>query len=102
MSLRSQVVWPPDPDPRLSCAGRGKKGGLHPALHELHRLLARALKKTEAVWPALEQAYALVHQAAHVLANHEDEKGQAVRERYEKVLDTIREQQTSLGTLGAA
>jgi len=71
-------------------------------LNELRRLLARALKKTEAVWPALEQAYALVHQAAHVLANHEDERGQAVRERYEKVLDTMREQQASLGTLGEA
>ena len=65
-------------------------------------MLTRALKKTEALWPALEQAYALVHQAAHVLANHEDEKGQAVRERYKRVLDTMREQQASLGTLGEA
>ncbi len=68
-------------------------------MNELHRLLARALKKTEALWPALEQAYALVHQAAHVLANHEDENGQAVRERYERVLRTMREQQVSLGPL---
>lgn len=60
-----------------------KRGSLQPVLNELHRLLARALKKTEAVWPEIEQAYALLHQAAHVLANHEDEKGQAVRERYQ-------------------
>ena len=65
-------------------------------MNELHRLLARALKKTEARWPEIEQAYALVHQAAHVLANHEDESGQVVRERYEKVLSTMREQQASL------
>jgi hypothetical protein len=71
-------------------------------LNELHRLLMRALKKTEAFWPALSQAYALIHQAAHVLANHEDERGQAVRERYERVLDTMREQQASLGTLSEA
>lgn len=71
-------------------------------MNELHRLLMRALKKTEAFWPALSQAYALVHQAAHVLANHEDQRGQAVRERYERVLDTMREQQASLGTLGEA
>jgi hypothetical protein len=71
-------------------------------LNELHRLLMRALKKTEAFWPALSQAYALIHQAAHVLANHEDERGQAVRERYERILDTMREQQASLGTLGEA
>ncbi|GAC1349290.1 MAG: hypothetical protein NVSMB27_21010 [Ktedonobacteraceae bacterium] len=71
-------------------------------MNELHRLLARALKKTETLWPEIEQAYALLHQAAHVLANPEDEKGQAVRERYERVLDTMREQQASLGTLGEA
>ncbi len=68
-------------------------------MSELHRLLTRALKKTEALWPALSQAYALVHQAAHVLANHEEESGQAVRERYERVLHTMREQQASLGPL---
>ncbi len=71
-------------------------------MSELHRLLARALKKTEALWPALSQAYALVHQAAHVLANHEDESGQAVRERYQAVLRTMCEQQASLGPLGEA
>ncbi len=71
-------------------------------MQELHRLLARALKKTEAVWPEIEQVYALVHQAAHVLANHEDESSQEVRERYEQVLRTMREQQASLGTLGEA
>jgi hypothetical protein len=71
-------------------------------LNELHRLLARALKKTETLWPALSQAYALVHQAAEVLANHENEGGQAVRERYEKVLRTMGEQQASLGSLSEA
>lgn len=62
----------------------------------------RALKKTETLWPALSQAYGLVHQAAHVLANHEDESAQAVRERYERVLRTMREQQASLGSLSEA
>lgn len=71
-------------------------------MSELHHLLARALKKTEERWSPLSQAYALVHQAAHVLANHEDTSGQAVRERYERVLRTMREQQASLGTLGEA
>src|SRR5512135_2794287 len=44
----------------------------------------------------------LVHQAAHVLANHENESSQAVRERYEQVLRTMREQQASLGPLSEA
>ncbi len=71
-------------------------------MRELHRLLMRALKKTEALWPALSQAYALVHQAAHVLANHEEESGQAVREHYQAVLLTMRQQQASLGPLSSA
>ena len=68
----------------------------------MHRLLARALKKTEALWPTLEKAYVLVHQAAHVLANHENESGQAVRERDLAVLLTMREQRASLGPLSEA
>jgi hypothetical protein len=68
-------------------------------LQELHSLLTRALKKTEALWPAIEQAYALVHQAAHVLANHNQESGAVVREQYEQVLATIRELHTSGGPL---
>jgi hypothetical protein len=71
-------------------------------LSELHRLLGRGLQKTEQVWPLLAQAYGLVHQAAHVLANHEEESGQAVRERYQAVLRTMREQQASLGPLSPA
>lgn len=60
------------------------------------------MKKTEQVWPVLEQAYALVHQAAQVLTNHEEENGQAVRERYQAVLQTMRDQQASLGPLSSA
>ncbi len=71
-------------------------------MRELQRLLVRALKKTEQVWPVLEKAYALVHQAAHVLAHHEEESGQAVRERYQAVLLTMRQQQASLGPLSSA
>ena len=50
----------------------------------------------------LEKAYAFVHQAAHVLANHEEGNSQAVRERYQEVLRTMREQQASLGPLSSA
>jgi hypothetical protein len=71
-------------------------------LRELHRLLGRALKKTEAVWPVLSKAYALVHQAAHLLANDEQQSGQAVRERDLAHLLTMGEQQASLGPLSEA
>ena len=75
---------------------------LAPQLRELQRRLPRGLKMTEQVWPALEKAYALVHQAAHVLTNHAEDSGQAVRERYQAVLLTMREQQASLGPLSGA
>jgi hypothetical protein len=68
----------------------------------VQRLLMRGLKKTEQVWPALQKAYGFVPQAAHVLANHEEDSGQAVRERYQAVLRTMREQQASLGPLSPA
>jgi hypothetical protein len=71
-------------------------------LSELHRLLKRGLLKTEALWPAIEKAYGFVHQAAHLLANHEEDSGQAVRERYQRLLRTMREQQASLGPLSGA
>ena len=71
-------------------------------MSELQHLLLRGLKKTEHLWPALEKAYALVHQAAHVLANHEGDCGQAVRACYQAVLRTMREQQASLGPLSPA
>ncbi len=71
-------------------------------MRELHRLLRRGLLKTEALWPAIEKAYGFVHQAAHLLANHEEDSGQAVRERYQTLLRTMRDQQASLGPLSDA
>ncbi len=65
-------------------------------------MLTRALTKTEALWPAIEHAYALVHQAAHVLANHEHESGEIVREQYEQVLAAIRNLHASEGPLSEA
>ena len=71
-------------------------------MRDLQRLLVRGLKKTEAMWPALEKAYALVHQAAHLFSNHDAESGQAVREHYQALPLTMGEQQVSLGPLSEA
>jgi hypothetical protein len=71
-------------------------------LRELRQVLRRGLKKTEVYWPPLKAAYALVHKAAHVLANHEKDTSQGVRERYECLLLRMREQQASLGPLSGA
>jgi len=71
-------------------------------LHDLQHLLTRALKQTEALWPPIEQAYALVHQAAHVLANHDHESGEIVREHYEQVLRAIQHLLACGGPLSSA
>jgi hypothetical protein len=54
------------------------------------------------MWPALEKAYALVHEAAHLLANHQEQNGQAVREGYQAFLLKMGEQQACLGPLQGA
>ncbi len=100
--LRPQTARSTQPDLRRADARRGKKGELPPPLSELHRLLRRGLQKTEPMWPAIEKVYSFVHQAAHLLANHEEENGQAMREHYQTLLRTMREQQASLGSLSEA
>jgi hypothetical protein len=60
------------------------------------------LQATAALWDEVRPAYALVHQAAHVLANHDGESGAAVRAAYDQLLATMAEQRDGLGTLGPA
>jgi hypothetical protein len=57
------------------------------------------LQATAALWPALEQAYALVHQAAHLLANHERRSGAEVQAAYQGWLQHMADQKSSLGRL---
>jgi hypothetical protein len=52
------------------------------------------------VWGRLEQAYALVHQAAHLLANHEQRSGAEVQASYQTWLAHMGAQKPSLGELG--
>jgi hypothetical protein len=54
------------------------------------------------LWPPIKDAYALVYQAAHILANHEQQSGAQVRETYLAWVKQIQEQKASLGTLSAA
>ncbi len=78
------------------------KKSLPPALKHLQQILTRALQRTAGLWPPIKDAYALVYQAAHILANHEQQAGAQVRERYLAWVKQMQEQQTSLGPLGAA
>jgi hypothetical protein len=60
------------------------------------------LTATESVFPAIEQAYAWVHQAAHLLANVEQREVTALKQAYEQLLATMKEQQEQLGALAPA
>src|SRR5437763_10880129 len=62
-------------------------------------MLTRALQRTAGLWPPIKDAYALVYQAAHILANHEQQTGAQVRETYLAWVKTMQEQKASLGTL---
>jgi hypothetical protein len=65
-------------------------------------MLTKALSRTAALWPPIKDAYALVYQAAHILANHEQQTGAQVRESYLVHLSQMREQKASLGELSTA
>jgi hypothetical protein len=68
----------------------------------LQQLLSRALQRTATLWPPLKSAYALVYQATHILANHEQQTGTQIRETYLAHLSHMQEQKTSLGALSTA
>jgi hypothetical protein len=68
----------------------------------LHHLLRKGLEATAPLWPPIQRAYAFVHQAAHVLANHEEADAATVRLAYQALLVHMTAQQGQLGSLAAA
>jgi hypothetical protein len=75
---------------------------LPPALKQLQQLLAKGLKATATLWPPLQGAYQLVHQATQILANHEQSTGTQVRERYLAFVDQMQQQKADMGSLSEA
>jgi hypothetical protein len=53
-------------------AGTEGTGGLSKPLARLLRLLRHGLETSAPLWPPIQTAYALIHHAAHLLANHDD------------------------------
>lgn len=68
----------------------------------MQRLLQAGLLATEQLWPAIQQAYAWVHQAAHLLANAEQREMTSLQREYQHLLVTMEEQQELLGELAKA
>ncbi len=68
----------------------------------MQQLLAKGLKVTAALWPPLQIAYRLVHQAAEILANHQQHTGTQVRERYLAFVGQMQKQKVDMEPLGEA
>lgn len=64
--------------------------------------MSRGLTATAALWPDIERAYGWVHQAAHILANHEQHDADGVRAAYGALVIEMRQQCPTAGTLLAA
>ncbi len=64
--------------------------------------MQNGLETTASLWPAIQQAYAWVHQAAHLLANVEQREVKSLKQEYEQLLETMKEQQEELGALAPA
>jgi hypothetical protein len=71
-------------------------------LRRLQRLVQAGLQATEKLWPPIRQAYAWLHQAAHLLANAEQRDVETLKQEYEHLLQTMTEQQDRLGELADA
>ena len=67
------------------------------------RLLRHGLEATAPLWPPVQTAYALVHHAAHLLANHNGLDATALRQAYqEQVLTPLRTHEGQWGPLASA
>ena len=69
---------------------------------QLDRLLSHGLSATASLWPDIELAYGWVHQAAHLLGNHDGQDAAGVRVAYTALLDEMRLRRGEVGTLGPA
>jgi hypothetical protein len=71
-------------------------------LVRLLQLVRRGLELTAALWPPIRAAYAFVHRAAHLLADHDRRDTTALRQTYQDLLAEFRDAQASLGPLADA
>ncbi len=69
---------------------------------QLQHLLDKGLKTTAALWPPLQSAYRLVHQAAEILANQQQHTGTQVRERYLAFVGQMQKQKVDMEPLDEA
>jgi len=71
-------------------------------LSRLQGILQRGLQATAPLWPAIRTVYAWVHQAAHLLANHDEWSVFELRRAYRTLLAEMAQQRETKGVLGEA
>jgi hypothetical protein len=71
-------------------------------LGRLERVLARGLAATADLWPPIRTAYRWVHQAAHLLANPEQQRVEYLRRTYRGLLAEMARERAAAGPLAPA
>jgi hypothetical protein len=76
-----------------------QKEALPSPLDTLHRLLTKGIAATEPLWSDVQEGYALIHRAAHILTNDEKKNAAQVRQIYELLLAEMAQIPTPSETL---
>lgn len=70
-------------------------------LERVHTFLTKGLTETATLWADVEQGYAWVHRAAHLLSNDQKQMAAEVRQAYENLLAEMEQAPTLSEPLGA-
>ena len=68
-------------------------------LERMQVFLTKGLTETASLWSDIQQGYAWVHRAAHILTNDEKQTATQVRHTYEDLLTEMEQAPTSSKTL---
>jgi hypothetical protein len=68
----------------------------------LQSLIEHGLEQTASLWPDIERAYKWIHQAAHILNNHEDEDAATVQRRFDGMVGAMVRHRNRAGRLSDA
>jgi hypothetical protein len=68
----------------------------------LRRQIEQGLEQTAALWPDIERAYRWIHQAAHILNNHEEEDAATVQRRFNGLVGAMARHRDRAGSLSEA
>ena len=65
-------------------------------------LIEQGLEQTASLWPDIERAYKWIHQAAHILNNHDDEDAATVQRRFNGMVGAMARHRDRAGSLSEA